>query len=92
MIVRILGEAQREVPDAALAQLDDLDVALATACSEGEHDGFAAALTALYSRVRELGTPVPDDQTGPSGLVLPSADASLAEVSELMSENGLISQ
>jgi hypothetical protein len=90
MIVRILGEGQRELPDSALPELNELDTALMQACHSGEHDGFATALTALLSRVRELGTAVDDDYLGPSELVLPSADASLAEVSELLSEDGLI--
>jgi hypothetical protein len=90
MIVRILGEGQRDVPDSALGELNTLDAALQTACEAGEHDAFATALTALLARVRELGTVVDDDYLGPSELVLPSADASLAEVAELLSEDGLI--
>jgi hypothetical protein len=90
MIIRILGEGQREVPDSALAELNELDAALEAACSSGEHDEFAGALTAMLNRVRELGTPVDADHLGPSDLVLPSADASLAEVSELLTEEGLI--
>jgi hypothetical protein len=90
MIVRILGESQRDVADAALDELNQLDVALADACDGGEHDEFASALTMMLDRVRELGTPVPPDHHGPSDLVLPSADASLAEVSALLTEEGLI--
>jgi hypothetical protein len=90
MIVRILGEGQLDVPDSELAELNSLDAALEQACSAGEHDAFAAALTALLARVREVGTTVADDYLGPSALVLPSADASLAEVRELLTEEGLI--
>jgi hypothetical protein len=90
MIVRILGEGQLEVPDDALSELNGLDATLEQACSAGEHDAFATALTALLARVREVGTPVADDYLGPSELVLPSADASLVEVKELLTEEGLI--
>jgi hypothetical protein len=90
MIIRILGEGQREVPDSAIEELNGLDAALQQACEGGEHDAFATALTALLTRVRELGTPVAEDYLGPSELVLPSADASLAEVSALLTEEGLI--
>jgi hypothetical protein len=90
MIVRILGEAQLDVADAALEELNQLDAALEEACAAGEHDAFATALTALLTRVRELGSPVGEDQLGPSDLVLPSADASLAEVGALLTEEGLI--
>jgi hypothetical protein len=44
----------------------------------------------MLNRVRELGKPVDGDYLGPSDLVLPSADASLAEVSALLTEEGLI--
>jgi hypothetical protein len=90
MIVRILGEGQLDLPDSSLTELDELDVALEQACETGEHEAFAAALTAMLSRVRELGKPVDADYLGPSDLVLPSADASLAEVSALLTEEGLI--
>jgi hypothetical protein len=90
VIVRILGEGQRDVPDSALDELNTLDAALEQAVTDAEHEGFAAALTALLARVRELGTPVADDHLGPSDLVLPSADASLAEVTALLNEDGLI--
>jgi hypothetical protein len=90
MIVRILGEGQRELPADALPELNALDTALESACQAGERDGFSAALAALLNRVRELGTVVPDDYLGPSDLVLPSADASLTEVKELLTEEGLI--
>jgi hypothetical protein len=90
MIVRILGEGQLDVPDSGLGELNALDATLEQACSAGEHDAFAVALTALLDKVRELGTVVADDYLGPSELVLPSADASLAEVSALLTEDGLI--
>jgi hypothetical protein len=88
--VRILGESQREVAEAAREQLNVLDLALGEACAGGEHDEFAAALTTMLGRVRELGSPLPLDHQGPSDVVLPSADASLAEVIALISEEGLI--
>jgi hypothetical protein len=90
MIVRILGEGQRELPADSLAELNTLDVALESSCEAGEHEAFSAALAALLARVRELGTVVADDYLGPSDLVLPSADASLTEVKELLSDEGLI--
>jgi hypothetical protein len=90
MIIRILGEGQLDVPDDALDELNRLDVTLEEACAAGEHEAFASALTAMLARVRELGSAVDDDHLGPSDLVLPSADASLAEVSALLTEEGLI--
>jgi hypothetical protein len=47
-------------------------------------------LHALLDKVRELGTPLPDDSLEPSELILPSPDATLEEVRELLSDDGLI--
>lgn len=90
MIVRILGEGQRDVADGELDSLNTLDDALQRAVDGGDEEGFAQALSALLSRVRDVGRPLPDDEIVPSDLVLPSADASLAEVRELLGDEGLI--
>lgn len=90
MIVRILGEGQVDVPDAELDALNELDDALQNACEGGNEEDFTQALTALLSRVREVGRSVPDEEIVPSDLVLPSSDASLAEVRELLGDEGLI--
>ncbi|HWC34307.1 MAG TPA: hypothetical protein VG650_05705 [Mycobacteriales bacterium] len=90
MIVRILGEGQLEVPESALDALNELDDALLAACDANDAEAFDHALGELLAKVREVGTALPDDQIEPSELVLPSADASLAEVKELLSEEGLI--
>jgi hypothetical protein len=90
MIVRILGEGQLEVPETALDELNALDADLVTACEAGDDAAFSAALATLLARTRELGSALPDDHLEPSELVLPSSDASLAEVAELLGEEGLI--
>jgi hypothetical protein len=90
MIVRILGEGQLDVPDGALDELNELDGELQQACEAGDEPAFHLALGALLARVRERGSAVADDHLGPSELVFPSADASLAEVAELLGEEGLI--
>ena len=90
MIVRILGEGQVDVPDGALDSLNDLDDALQRAVDSGDEEGFTQSLAALLSRVREVGKPLPDEEIVSSDLVLPSADASLAEVRELLGDEGLI--
>lgn len=90
MIVRILGEGQLDVPDTALAELDLLDAALMDSCEADDPVAFDVAMAALLDRVRSLGTAVVTDVLGPSDLVLPTADASLAEVKELVTEEGLI--
>ena len=90
MIVRILGEGQRDVDDAELDSLNTLDGAVQAAVDGGDEARFAESLTALLTRVREVGKPLPVDEIVPSDLVLPSSDASLAEVRELLGDEGLI--
>ena len=90
MIVRILGEGQRRVDDGDLQPLNQLDNDLVAAVDAGDEDKFGTALAALLDKVRQIGVPVPDDEIVPSDLVLPSSDASLAEVRELLGDEGLI--
>ena len=90
MIVRILGEGQLEVADSALDELNELDGQLEAAVDRGDEAGFSAALAALLGRVREIGTPADPDTLAPSALILPQADATMAEVRGLLSDDGLI--
>ena len=90
MIVRILGEGQLDVADSELDGLNSLDADLQSAVESDEEDRFLQALVTLLSKVREVGRPLPADEIVPSDLVLPSADASLAEVRELLGDEGLI--
>ncbi|MEV5319645.1 hypothetical protein AB0K92_18645 [Streptomyces sp. NPDC052687] len=90
MIVRIMGEGQVELADSHLAELNGLDEELLAEMQQGDGPGFRRTLHALLDRVRELGTPLPDDSLEPSQLILPSPDATLDDVRELLSEDGLI--
>jgi hypothetical protein len=90
MIVRILGEGQLDVPEGELESLNALDDDLQSAVELSDEGKFSTSLSALLSRVREIGRPLPDDEIVPSELVLPAGDASLAEVRELLSDDGLI--
>ena len=91
MIVRILGEGQLEVPDDAADGLRELDERLAAAVDGGDEAEFAQALAALLDRVRSVGRPVALDTLLPSQMVLPAADSGMAEVRELLTEEGIIS-
>ena len=90
MIVRILGEGQLEVPDSAADELNELDRAVESAVEQGDEAAFAPALAALLARIREVGTPVKADDLRPSELILPQADATMADVRKLLTDEGLI--
>ena len=90
MIIRILSEGQYDVPDAEVDGLNELDGQLETAIEGGDEQAFSVTLTALLDSVRSLGTPVAIDALVPSTLLLPAADASLSEVRDLLSGDGLI--
>ncbi|MGH2821237.1 MAG: PspA-associated protein PspAA [Actinomycetota bacterium] len=90
MIVRILGEGQLEVPEAALDELNEHDEALAAALESVDRDAFATALAALLKGVRARGEALPEDHIGPSDLVLPGPDSSFEEVRGMLTEEGLI--
>ncbi|GAA2987015.1 hypothetical protein K388_02215 [Streptomyces sp. KhCrAH-43] len=90
MIVRIMGEGQVSLADSHLAELDKLDDALLAEMERGDGPGFRTTLHALLTRVRELGTSLPDDSLEPSELILPSPDATLEEVRAMLSDDGLI--
>ena len=90
MILRILEEGQYDVPDEVLGALNKLDDEIVAAIEAGDQGRFERSLVELLSRVRAGGSRVADDYLGPSDLVLPPADASLDEVREMLSEEGLI--
>lgn len=90
MIARILGEGQYDVPDSALDRLDELDEAVERAVEAGDEPSFAQALGALLDRVREVGTRHAEDALDASDVILPPNDASLAEVREMLTDDGLI--
>ncbi|MFJ9866296.1 hypothetical protein [Streptomyces sp. NPDC101165] len=90
MIVRIMGEGQVKLDDVHFTELNKLDDDLLAEMESGDDAGFRRTLTALLDAVRRLGTPLPDDSLEPSELILPSSDSTLAEVRELLSDDGLI--
>ncbi|MFF1460700.1 hypothetical protein [Streptomyces sp. NPDC058330] len=90
MIVRVMGEGQVELADSHVAELNKLDDDLLTEMQSGDGPGFRATLHALLDKVRELGTPLPDDSLEPSELILPAPDATLEEVSAMLTDDGLI--
>jgi len=90
MIVRILGEGQLAVDDAMTDELNKLDAELEAAVNAGDEAAFRPVLAELLARIRAVGTPVPVDSLEPSDVILPYADASMADVRGLLSDEGLI--
>lgn len=90
MIVRIMGEGQVKLADSHFTELNKLDDELLAEMESGDESGFRRTLTALLDKVRELGDSLPDDALEPSELILPGPDATLDEVREMLSDDGLI--
>jgi hypothetical protein len=90
MIVRISGEGQFEVSEDEVDELNRLDDDLTKAVDAGDEGQFKTALEALLASVRTAGQELPADFIGPSDLVLPSPEASIHEVREVLGDEGLI--
>jgi hypothetical protein len=90
MIVRISGEGQFDVPEDHVDELNRLDDDLTKAVDAGDEAQFKTTLEALLTSVRSAGQELPADFIGPSDLVLPSPDASIHEVREVLGDEGLI--
>ena len=90
MIVRISGEGQFSIDDAATVELNRLDSELEAAVNRNDEAAFTAALHGLLDQVRAQGSPLPSDTLEPSDLILPPEDASMDEVREMLTEEGLI--
>jgi hypothetical protein len=90
VIVRILGEGQFRVDDAAAAELNQLDADLEAAVERSDEAAFADALSRLMSQVRAHGSPLPPDILESSDLILPHQDSSMDEVRKLLTDEGLI--
>ena len=90
MIVRILGEGQFSVDDAATTELNRLDTELEKAVNSNDDAAFAAALRGLIDQVRAQGSPLPTDSLEESDLILPGPDSSMDEVRKMLTDDGLI--
>jgi hypothetical protein len=90
VIVRISGEGQFSIDDAATAELNRLDSELEAAVNRDDEAAFTAALHGLLDQVRAQGSPLPADTLESSDLILPPQDASMDEVRSMLTEEGLI--
>jgi hypothetical protein len=90
VIVRILGEGQYDLSDDAASALNDLDAEVEAAIEAGDESAFRQALASLLDGVRTAGVPTDAESLAPSDLILPMADATLHEVRDMLSGDGLI--
>jgi len=90
VIVRISGEGQFSIDDVATAELNRLDSELEAAVNRNDEAAFTAALHGLLDQVRAQGSALAADPLEPSDLILPPEDASMDEVREMLTEEGLI--
>jgi hypothetical protein len=90
VIIRILGEGQYDVPDELLATLNDLDDAVESSVEAGDEAAFRVALAALLEGVRDAAAPHAQGSLDSSDLILPHPGATLEEVRDLLSGDGLI--
>ena len=91
MIVRILGEGQYDVSDDAVAALNELDAAVEAAVEAGRRGGVRdRPRGAARRRTRGRVARTPPTRSSESDLILPMADATLEEVRDMLSGDGLI--
>jgi PspA-Associated protein len=90
VIVRISGEGQYTIDDAGTAELNRMDSELEAAVNRDDEAAFTSALHGLLDQVRAHGSPLPADTLEPSDLILPPQDASMDEVREMLTDEGLI--
>ncbi|MDS1268677.1 hypothetical protein RIF23_00040 [Lipingzhangella sp. LS1_29] len=88
MIVRIMGEGQLDLSEADLDVLNSFDATLERAIESGDEDTFRSTLHDLLERVRRDGKPLPADSLESSQFILPHPEASMAEVSAMLSDEG----
>ena len=90
MIVRILSEGQYVLSEEAVSALNDLDAQVESAVEAGDQAAFSQALASLLDGVRTAGVAHDADSLDASDLILPMPDATLAEVRDMLSDDGLI--
>ena len=64
--------------------------AVTAAVEAGDEEAFASALSSLLDAVRSRATPHYAESLDESDVILPMADATLAEVREMLEDDGLI--
>jgi len=90
MIVRISTEGQYELPDEDSERLNELDNQVVAAVDAGDEERFQQLYASLLELVRKDGKPLSDDELVESHVIFPPPDATLADVGDLFTGEGLI--
>lgn len=90
MIVRIMFDGQFEIGGAVLDELNEIDNALVEAASSGSSERVIALLQRMHDVVYSKGKRLAPEELRESSIILPPSDASLEEVQEIFSGEGLI--
>ncbi len=90
MIVRIIGEGQFRLDDRLVNDLNALDAGLQSDLQADNAHHFSYVLQEMIKLVRSHGTPLADYLIERSDAILPPEYATLAEIREMLREDGLI--
>jgi len=90
MIVRIQGEGQWELSGAQIDELDRIDNQLLDMIDLHDESQFVALFGKMLEYVRANGRPLPTEEIVESNVILPPADATMADVRRLFAEEGLV--
>ncbi|GAA1931641.1 MULTISPECIES: PspA-associated protein PspAA [Brevibacterium] len=90
MIIRIMGEGQFDIADVDQNLLQKYDNQVEDAVNGADEEAARKALHALHDYVVGHGKPVSDDYLGTSEAVVPFVDATLQEITELLTGEGFI--
>jgi hypothetical protein len=90
MIVRVQGERQYRLDDAARRELEEIDGRLVGAVRGGDAEATHQLLAEAIALVSARGEPLGEADLAPSDLILPPADATLDETSGLLESEGML--
>ncbi len=90
MIARLMGDAQYEIDDALLADLNALDDRAIAALEAADEADLDARLDEMWQLVSERGQRLPDEELRPSDVLVPPSDLTLEETRSLLGDDGFI--
>jgi len=90
MIIRIFSEGQYELPDTAVAGLEQLDEQVQAAIDANDDQRFNDLYGRLLDHIRHAGKPLAADDLRPSDRIALPPDTSLAEAAREFHGHGLL--